>query len=73
VAECRGAAGVGWVRMTTDVPAAFCAVIAGDISLRAYLQSLRTCSADAVFSTEDPLPGLAEVMLVPYLAMKRGF
>jgi D-aspartate ligase len=73
VAECRGAPGVGWVRMTTDVPAAFCALIAGDVTLVDYLQSLRTCSADAVFSTEDPLPGLAEVMLVPYLAIKRGF
>jgi D-aspartate ligase len=73
VAECRGAPGVGWVRMTTDIPAAFCALIAGDVTLRTYLRSLKSCSADAVFSTQDPLPGLAEVMLVPYLAIKRGF
>jgi D-aspartate ligase len=59
--------------MTTDIPAAFCALIAGDVTLRTYLRSLKSCSADAVFSTQDPLPGLAEVMLVPYLAIKRGF
>ena len=73
VAECRSAPGAGWVRMTTDVPAAFCALMAGEVTLRGYLQSLRTCSAEAVFSSEDPFPGLAEVMLIPYLAIKRGF
>jgi hypothetical protein len=26
-----------------------------------------------VFSCADPLPGLAEILLIPYLAMKRGF
>jgi hypothetical protein len=26
-----------------------------------------------VFSTGDPLPGVAEVALIPYLAIKRGF
>jgi D-aspartate ligase len=73
VTPCRGKAGVGWVRTTTDIPAAFCALAAKDTDLRSYLHSLRTCSSDAVFSLEDPLPGLAEICLVPYLAVKRGF
>jgi hypothetical protein len=34
---------------------------------------LRNCSADAVFSLKDPMPGLAEIALIPYLAIKRGF
>jgi hypothetical protein len=34
---------------------------------------LRKCNAEAVFSLSDPVPGLAEVALIPYLAIKRGF
>jgi predicted ATP-grasp superfamily ATP-dependent carboligase len=73
VTECKSESGVGWVRMTTDVPAALCALLAGDLDYRGYLRSLRTCNTEAVFSPEDPLPGLAEVILLPYLAIKRGF
>lgn len=73
VAECRGRPGAGWMRTTTDIPAAFCALAAGDINFKSYLRSLRKCSADAVFSLEDPLPGVAEILLIPYLAIKRGF
>lgn len=73
VRECKGKPGVGWMRTTTDIPAAFCALAAKDIDFRSYLRSLRNCSADAVFSFEDPLPGLAEILLIPYLAIKRGF
>ena len=73
VVECRGKAGVGWIRTTTDVPAAVCAIAAGDTDVRGYLSSLKNCDADAVFSLEDPFPGLAEALLIPYLAIKRGF
>jgi len=73
VTECKGKPGVGWMRTTTDIPAAFCALAAGDTDVRSYLRSLRNCRADAVFSLEDPLPGLAEIILIPYLAVKRGF
>lgn len=73
VAACRGKLGVSWVRTTTDVPAALCALAARDIDFRTYLRSLRHCSADAVLSLEDPLPGFAELLLIPYLAIKRGF
>jgi D-aspartate ligase len=73
VEECKGEPGVGWVRMTTDVPAAFCGLVAGELDFRSYLRSLRTCNTEAVFSPEDPLPALAEIVLLPYLAIKRGF
>jgi predicted ATP-grasp superfamily ATP-dependent carboligase len=49
------------------------AILSGDTDLRSYLRSLRNCSVEAVFSAEDPIPGLAEVALIPYLAIKRGF
>lgn len=73
VTPCRSPAGVGWVRMTTDVPAAVMAYLGGDLGLKSYIRSLRNCKVEAVFSREDPLPGLAEILLVPYLAVKRGF
>ena len=73
VARCKGQSGIGWVRMTTDLPTACMALLAGDLALKDYLRSLKNCNVEAVFSREDPLPGLAEVLLIPYLALKRGF
>lgn len=73
VSRCKGQSGIGWVRMTTDLPAACMALLAGDIDFRSYLRSLRECEVEAVFSLEDPVPGFAEVLLLPYLALKKGF
>jgi D-aspartate ligase len=73
VAACTGKVGVSWVRTITDVPAALYALAARDTDLRSYLSSLINCSSDAVFSLKDPLPGCAELLLIPYLAAKRGF
>jgi predicted ATP-grasp superfamily ATP-dependent carboligase len=73
VAACQGLPGVAWVRMTTDVAAATMSILAGEIDLKNYLGSMRNCDVDGVFSASDPLPGLAEVLLIPYLAIKRGF
>lgn len=65
--------GIGWIRMATDLPAAVMAALAGDLGLREYFRSLTACHADAVFSQEDPFPGVAELFLLPYLMVKRGF
>ena len=73
VSTCKGQAGVGWVRMTTDIPAACVALLARDIDFRSYVRSLRKCNVEAVFSFTDPMPGVAELLLLPYLAIKRGF
>lgn len=73
VPSCKSRSGVGWVRMTTDLPAALVAITSGDTTLGGYLRSLKDCDVEAVFSMSDPLPGLAEVALIPYLAIKRGF
>jgi hypothetical protein len=37
------------------------------------LRSLRDYQVEAVFNREDPLPGLMELFLIPYLSVKRGF
>lgn len=73
VAHCEGNAGMGWVRMTTDLPTAFMDLLRGNLNLKSYVGSLRKCDVEAVFSIDDPLPGMAEILLVPYLALKRGF
>ena len=64
--------GVGWVRLLTDVPTALGEIWAGRLSSREYLRSLIHVRSEAVFSLRDPLPGLAELALVPYLLAKRG-
>jgi D-aspartate ligase len=69
----KGRPDVAWVRTTTDLPAAIMAICGGDIDLKSYIHSLRNCDVEAVFSAEDPLPGLAELALIPYFAIKRGF
>jgi D-aspartate ligase len=73
VSASKGRIGLAWVRTLTDLPAATLAILSGDTGLKSYLRSLRDCNVEAVFSARDPLPGLAEVVLIPYLAIKRGF
>ena len=68
----RSRAGVSWIRLVTDLPTAAVELFAGRLRLREYLRSLRA-DTEAVFSRDDPLPGLVELVLLPYLAVRRGF
>ena len=72
-APCRAAAGVRWMRLVTDLPTAIVDIREGRLRLADYLRSVRDHDVDAVFSLEDPKPGLAELALLPYLYVKRGF
>lgn len=69
----RGKAGISWIRLVTDFPTSLIDVSRGRLKLREYVRSLRNFSTEAVFSQEDPLPGLVECALLPYLWIKRGF
>lgn len=69
----RGRAGVSWIRLMTDLPTGALEIMKGRHNWRTYLQSVRRCDVEAVFSFEDPLPGVAEIALLPYLSIKRGF
>jgi D-aspartate ligase len=73
ISPCRAQPGVAWMRLSTDLPAAFMGLLAGEMDFKSYIRSLRSCGTEAVFSAKDPLPGLAEIALLPYLAIKRGF
>jgi predicted ATP-grasp superfamily ATP-dependent carboligase len=72
VDSCRARVGRRWIRLVTDLPTGLAEIRSGDLDWRAYLRSL-SFDTEAVFSREDPLPGLIEVALLPYLYVKRGF
>jgi D-aspartate ligase len=69
----RGIPGHLWVRLLTDVPTGIVEVSGRRMRLRDYVESLRQAHTEAVFSNEDPLPGVVECLLLPYLLLKRGF
>jgi D-aspartate ligase len=73
VPPCRARVGTRWIRLATDVPTAIVELWAGRLSLPAYLRSVRAADAESVFDRHDPLPGMIELALIPYLAVKRGF
>jgi predicted ATP-grasp superfamily ATP-dependent carboligase len=59
--------------MLTDFPTAVLDIAHGRLSLSEYLHSLRTFDIEAVFNLGDPMPGVVECILLPYLIIKRGF
>jgi predicted ATP-grasp superfamily ATP-dependent carboligase len=69
----RAGTGVSWMRLLTDVPTAVVDISAGRLNLRDYMRSLFTRHEEAVFSLRDPVPGIVELFLLPYLYMHRGF
>jgi D-aspartate ligase len=73
VEQCRATPGVRWVRLLTDLPTALLELRRGRLDWRAYVGSLRAADVEAVFSRDDPVPGLVEITMLPYLAVTRGF
>lgn len=67
----RAPAGIGWLRLLTDIPTAVSDIAHGSLTVGAYLRSLRATRVDAVFSWSDPLPFMAEVLLLPYIVAKK--
>jgi D-aspartate ligase len=59
-------AGVRWVRMSTDIPAAIHEIVRGCLKPGAYLRSLRSPLEFALFSFDDPLPGFMDIPLFAY-------
>ena len=72
VQPCRARAGVTWLRFITDVPTGLREILRGRQDWRAYLRSLVAFDVESVYSWKDPLPGIAELALLPYLAVRRG-
>jgi predicted ATP-grasp superfamily ATP-dependent carboligase len=72
VAPSRARAGVRWIRLVTDAPTAVVEMIRGRQSVPEYLLSLARCDVEAVFTRDDPMPGILELAHIPYLVAKRG-
>jgi predicted ATP-grasp superfamily ATP-dependent carboligase len=47
-------------------------LLQGRLDWRSYWRSVRGFDVEGTFTRDDPIPGLAELALVPYLALKRG-
>ncbi len=62
-----------WVKLVTDLPTVFIEIIKGRMTLVEYIFSMKGPKEYAVFSWNDPLPFIVELMLIPYLWIKRGF
>jgi predicted ATP-grasp superfamily ATP-dependent carboligase len=67
----RGRSEVGWLRLVTDVPTALSDLIGGHLSFHSYLASLGNTRVESVFAKDDPLPSIAEFVLLPYLVAKK--
>ena len=65
--------GVKWIRITTDIPTATREILKGNLKISDYVSSLRGRKQFAVLSAKDPLPFIAEMLMIPYLWKKRGF
>jgi predicted ATP-grasp superfamily ATP-dependent carboligase len=72
VHPCRARAGVRWARLATDVPNAIRDIRRRRLRTADYLRSLRGIDVGAVWATDDPLPALAELGILPRLAISRG-
>lgn len=67
----RARAGVGWMRLLTDVPTAASDILHRHLTVGEYLRSLRKTEVESVFCQRDPLPTLAEIFLLPYLIVQK--
>jgi D-aspartate ligase len=63
--------GVGWLRLVSDIPTAFLDLAHGSLSFETYLRSLCATRVESVFTWRDPLPLVAEVIMLPYLVANK--
>ena len=63
-APAHARSGVRWIRFSTDVPTSLKEVVAGRMPLGAYLRSLLPPHENAIFTRDDPLPGIVELPLL---------
>jgi D-aspartate ligase len=67
----KGKAGIGWLRLITDLPTVAANLFTGHTDLGAYVTSLNRTRVESVFCRKDVVPSIAEVVLLPYLVMKK--
>ena len=62
-----------WIRFPTDFITVLLEIIKGKMSLIDYLASMKGEKEYSVFAFDDPIPFVAEILMFPYLWLKRGF
>jgi predicted ATP-grasp superfamily ATP-dependent carboligase len=70
---CTPVSNLKWIRMTTDIPVVLGEIIKGRMRVKDYLSSMKGAKTFAVFAKNDPMPFIAELVMLPYLAVKKGF
>ena len=71
VERTRARAGVGWLRAVTDLPTMVSDLWEGELDLGSYWNSLKRTRVESVFCLRDPLPSVAEVVMLPYLIRQK--
>ncbi len=71
VTPARGKAGLGWMRLLPDIPLVLSDLADGYLKLGEYWRSLKATCIESVFSSEDVLPSIAELLLLPYFIKKK--
>ena len=62
-----------WVRLITDIPTVLLEIAKGKMRIRDYISSMKGKKEFAVFALDDPLPFFVEIVMLPYLWIKKGF
>jgi predicted ATP-grasp superfamily ATP-dependent carboligase len=65
--------GARWVKHITDLPVVADMWRRGDLTLDEYFRSLRGNLMGCEWQANDPLPLFLQVLLIPYLARRRGY
>jgi len=73
VPHLHGRAGERWMHLSADLRVAIEEILGGRLSWWDYLRSIRGPLESALFSWDDPLPGLFDLPLFAYAAGKRFF
>lgn len=69
--RCRAKSGIGWLRLLTDIPTAAADMMKGYLRPASFLRSIRKTRMESVFSWDDPLPMIAEFVLLPYIVKRK--
>ena len=69
----RARAGIGWLRLVSDIPTAASDLLHGSLNLSTYFKSLLATRTESVFSWSDPVPLFAELLMLPYFVAKKYF
>ncbi len=71
VPRLHGRAGERWLHLSADLRMALEEILRGRLTWKDYLQSIRGPLESALFSWDDPLPGIFDLPLFAYASCKR--